>query len=201
MTAKQTFSHRLSIVRGVEIEPHLRHIAHLRITVFREWPYLYDGSEEYEAKYLRHYIATPESCVVLVHAQSQLVGASTALPLEAADTAFQKPFLDHGIDPKTVFYFGESVLLPEWRGRGIGRAFFEERLKVARNQGSKIAAFCAVDRPLNHPLRPADYRPLDPFWRSIDFQPIPKLKAKLSWRELPSGKETENTLSFWLRHL
>jgi GNAT superfamily N-acetyltransferase len=188
----------LAVVRGEALLPYLSAVAALRIAVFREWPYLYDGSAAYEANYLHSYVAEPTSCVVLVHHQQQLIGASAALPLTAADPAFSQPFKSLGIDPAEVFYFGESVILPEWRGRGIGKAFFAERLKAAREYGSRIAAFCAVERPENHPLRPIDYRPLDAFWQSMGFAPEAGLKAKFSWREVPSGKESENTLQFWL---
>jgi hypothetical protein len=40
-------------LRGREIEPYLQEIAGLRITVFREFPYLYEGDLEYEMAYLR----------------------------------------------------------------------------------------------------------------------------------------------------
>ena len=37
---------------GDEIKPVLPELARLRITVFRDWPYLYDGTLEYEEGYL-----------------------------------------------------------------------------------------------------------------------------------------------------
>jgi len=35
----------------------LADLARLRIAVFRDWPYLYDGDEAYEREYLRAYAA------------------------------------------------------------------------------------------------------------------------------------------------
>ena len=61
-----------------------------------------------------------------------------------------------GHDVARVYYYGESVLLPGWRGRGIGVAFFAAREARARELGFKVGTFCAVVRPDNHPLRPAD---------------------------------------------
>jgi len=46
---------RIQIVKGSAILSHLEDIARLRIQVFREWPYLYDGSMEYEREYSRTY--------------------------------------------------------------------------------------------------------------------------------------------------
>jgi hypothetical protein len=38
---------------GPELEAALDGVASLRIAVFRDWPYLYDGSLDYEREYLR----------------------------------------------------------------------------------------------------------------------------------------------------
>ena len=43
---------RVASLTGEEIAPALRALARLRIAVFRDWPYLYDGSLAYEEKYL-----------------------------------------------------------------------------------------------------------------------------------------------------
>ena len=61
-----------------------------------------------------------------------MVGASTALPLADETVEFQQPFIDAGWDPARIFYCAESVVLPAWRGRGLGVRFFAEREAHAR---------------------------------------------------------------------
>ncbi|HLL24828.1 MAG TPA: GNAT family N-acetyltransferase, partial [Kofleriaceae bacterium] len=51
-------------VVGDAIGPYLPALAALRIRVFREWPYLYDGSLAYEEAYLASYVS-PDAIVVL----------------------------------------------------------------------------------------------------------------------------------------
>jgi hypothetical protein len=58
-----------------------------------------------------------------------------------------------------------------------------------------------VDRPINHPLRPADYRPLDGFWESLGFQKHPELQAHFVWKEVGEVTESQKTLTFWLKSL
>ena len=55
--------------------------------------------------------------VVLARAGGDVVGASTGIPLAQDSAEFQAPFPGRGIDPSRVFYCGESVLLPAYRGR------------------------------------------------------------------------------------
>ncbi len=173
----------------------------LRISVFRDYPYLYDGSVDYEREYLKCYLDCPESLVVLVFDGGQAVGATTAMPLAFEGPEFQAPFLKAGMDVAEICYFGESILLREWRGRGIGRTFFQMREAHARALGLRRAAFCAVDRPPEHPLRPADYRPLDGFWTSQGYTKHPELRATFVWKESGEQAESPKTLTFWLKEL
>ena len=65
--------------------------------------------------------------MVLVLDGDTVVGATTGLPMDAETPEFQKPFVENGFDPAKIFYCAESVLLPEYRGRGIYPKFFAER--------------------------------------------------------------------------
>lgn len=122
----------IDVFRGQEVLPHLEPVARLRIAVFREWPYLYQGDLDYERGYLAAYAQSPCSVFVLAREGDAVVGASTGLPLLDDGAAFRKPFEQAGADPSKLFYFGESVLLPEYRGRGVGHAFFTAREAHAR---------------------------------------------------------------------
>jgi len=103
---------------GAAIAPLLPDLARLRVEVFREFPYLYDGDIAYEEKYLRIYAETPGAAVIIARDEKRIIGASTCLPLAAEMASVQKPFRNAGIDVSTVFYFGESVLEAPYRGRG-----------------------------------------------------------------------------------
>lgn len=181
---------------GAAIVPHLSDVARLRIRVFREFPYLYEGSEESERKYLESYAASPRSVCVLALDDGEVIGASTGLPLGESDEAFRRPFAEGGIEVSSVFYFGESVLDRAHRGRGIGHRFFDEREAHAVELGFTMTAFCAVERSDDHPMKPADYRSNDVFWSKRGYVLRPELKARLSWQQVDSPDEVENVLAF-----
>jgi hypothetical protein len=100
-----------------------------------------------------------------------------------------------------IFYCAESVLLPEYRGRGVGHRFFDLREAHARALGRSHVAFCGVMRPAEHPLRPADAAPLDPFWRKRGYAPLPGAVALFRWKDIDQPDETEKPLQFWMREL
>ena len=105
---------------GPALLPLIDDLAALRIQVFREWPYLYDGDRAYEAEHLATYLRSPRAAVIVARLEGRVVGASTCLPLIDETPNVQAPFVARGWDLNRFFYFGESVLLPECRGRGIG---------------------------------------------------------------------------------
>ncbi len=191
---------QIKIVHGTAVTPHIADLARLRIEVFRAFPYLYEGSEDYEASYLATYAQSPESLFVLALDGERIVGASTGVPMTDASQVFRVPFVAAGIDPAKVFYFGESVLLSAYRGRGLGVRFFEEREAYARRLGRfDWCAFCAVERPQDHPLRPAEYVPLDEFWGKRGYERRADLRTMLAWQDIGEAGETEKPMTFWLK--
>ena len=196
-------SFQVTVLHGADALPHVDAIGQLRIEVFREFPYLYDGDLAYERRYLESYFACPQSVVGIVVADGgEVVGATTGLPLAAAEEAWQKPFVGAGIPVRDVFYFGESVLRRKWRGFGIGKQFFEVRENFAAQQsGIKMTAFCAVRRDKSDIRKPAEYRALDAFWQSRGYNKADGLSAEFKWLEIGSKQPTSQTMDFWLRRL
>ena len=192
---------RLRRLEGGAVKTVLGALGELRIEVFRDWPYLYAGDLDYERRYLAAFVASPRARVVAACVGETLVAAATALPLADEHEALRAPFEHRGDDVGRIFYLAESVLLPAYRGRGIGHAFFDEREAAAREAGFTRAVFCAVLRSVDDPRRPADARDLEPFWRKRGYVPLDGLVCRLAWRDVGEGAESEKPLQFWGREL
>jgi GNAT superfamily N-acetyltransferase len=129
-----------------------------------------------------------------------VVGASTGIPLADDGEAMQLPFVERGLPLDEVFYFGESVLLAEWRGRGVGHAFFDAREAHARGAGDfRHTAFCSVRRDATDPRAPAGHRGNEAFWRGRGYLPVDGMACVLSWKERGHAEATPHTLDFWMR--
>lgn len=193
---------RVEPLEGPALAEAVPALAELRIAVFRDWPYLYDGTLEYERRYLEKFAAAEGALIVVARDGDQIVGAATASPMLGHADEFAAPFRRAGHDPARVFYFGESVLRPQYRGRGLGHAFFDHREAQARRLGVFMhAAFCAVVRSNDHPRKPAGYVPLDAFWAKRGYQRVEGLVATFSWKDIDTPGEISHAMQFWVKAL
>lgn len=189
------------VLTGPALEAALDDVAGLRIAVFRDWPYLYDGSREYEREYLQTYRDSPGAVLVGAFDRDRLIGAATGTPMEDHAADFAAPFRQTGVDLARIFYCAESVLLPEYRGLGIGHRFFDLREEHARALNRSHVAFCSVMRPDDHPSRPATYRSNHAFWEKRGYAQLPGVTAEFAWRDLGEKEESRKPLQFWMRAL
>lgn len=180
-------------------EASLQALAHLRVAVFREWPYLYHGNAGSETAYLRTYQETPHAWLTLAYDDDLLVGASTGVPLSAEAREVSRDFDAEEI-PRT-FYGGETMLVPSHRGRGLYRIFLERREEYARDAGFKALVFCGVERDPGDPRRPQGHRDIEDVWRHLGYSPYGKRYACMRWREIGDDEESEHRLRFWRRPL
>ena len=189
------------ILTGAELDARIDDIAALRIEVFRDFPYLYDGSLDYERSYLSVYQTHASAIVVGAFDGDTLVGASTGTAMSDHSDDFGSAFTNAGLRMDDMFYCAESVLLSAYRGHGLGHKFFDAREEFARKLGFQNICFCAVQRPANHPLRPAQYRPLDRFWLRRGYEKLPGVVASFSWTDVGLQHETQKKLNFWSKSL
>lgn len=188
--------------RGHEIETVFEDLAQLRITVFKAFPYLYEGSMAYEKEYLKTYTLSERSFLFAVYCEGRMVGATTCIPLNDETDEVRKPFQQAHFDLSTIFYFGESILLPQFRRLGLGHRFFEAREAHACSFGTfKITCFCAVVRPNNYPLKPKGYRPLDEFWTKRGYKKEPALQSQFDWLDIGESVSTFKPMVYWMKSI
>jgi GNAT superfamily N-acetyltransferase len=192
---------RIEAFTGAALLPHVAALSRLRAAVFADWPYVYQGEAEDEARYIRKYMEGPGAAIILALDGDAVVGAATCQPMVESHGPVKSAFERAGRDPAQYCYFGESVLLPAYRGQGAGVAFFTAREAHARSLGLPNATFCGVVRNVNDPRKPASYTPLDDFWRKRGYTHHPEISCIFDWLEIGDTKETPHALSFWIKAL
>ena len=183
---------RVDSLTGEAMRAAIPALARLRVAVFRDWPYLYDGTLDYESSYLQTVrgVRRTQSCRGVRRRQDRR---------RRHRRAARRPRrgLRQGVRGRRpsissrIFYCGESVLLPAYRGQGVGHAFFDGREAHARALGRFThITFCGVVRPDDHPLKPAGYRPLDAFWMKRGYRKADGLTTTYAWKDIDQAGET-----------
>lgn len=190
---------RIETLVGSDMEKALDGLAALRIQVFQEWPYLYEGNLEHEKNYIKTFAKLKHAALIGAFDHEKLVGAATCSALVEQDEWVLKAFEGSQLDLQTLFYFGESVLDQSYRGLGLGHVFFDERERFARQfEHITTSCFCAVERSDEDPRKPAEYRNLHKFWRSRGYSRAENIKANLQWPEGQTKEMCSHNLQFWL---
>ena len=186
----------MQIIRGQEIEYHIDHLGSFRMEIFRDYPYLYDGSIEHERVYLSRYSRNPESFLIILQDARGIIGACTGTPLTGEDSEFQNAFA--GEDKDEIYYIGEVMLRADSRGQGLGSRLLSTALSLINLERFRIISLCTVDRGLNHPRRPGNYCPPDYLWTKYGFVKSNNLLAYLAWKDIGHEVETQKPMNIWL---
>ena len=185
--------------RGTDVAKIIEPLGNLRIDVFREYPYLYDGNITEEQKYLSRYVNIKDSLVLMAFEGNQIIGATTATPLIEELEDFRMPYENAGIDTAKTFYFGEAMLRPAYRGMGIYKTFMHERMQAAIQYGATMCTFLAVKRSDDHPLKPNNYQDLKPIWYHYGFVEHPEIQPQYLWKDFDQPEETRKPFTAWLK--
>lgn len=188
----------MNIVRGAAIADVVEELGQFRIAIFREYPYLYDGSMEYERAYLARYAGCPASVVALIRDDQGLMAAATGIPLREETSCFIQPFCS---DPAQYFYLGEVMVRKDVRGRGWGSRLVGWMMDEARARGFSHACLYTVRRPPDHPARPADYRSPDTLWQRHGFAKVAGYVVPCPWKDIGEAVETEKPMEVWVAEL
>jgi GNAT superfamily N-acetyltransferase len=186
---------------GPALKTYLHSVAKLRCSVLREYPYLAEPDLFRETNYLRKLASCKESIGVLVFDNTTIIGASFGIPLTMLDE-FKKPFTEKQLDPNNYYFFSESTLLKNYRGRGIGHHLFDMREAHVRHlKKYKHICFCMPISLEKDPRRPTDDMPLNDFWRKRGYVHYPDIRCQVFWKKIGESEPSENTMTFWIKDL
>jgi GNAT superfamily N-acetyltransferase len=176
-------------------------VATLRLEIFREYPYLYQGRREDELKYLGTYAEAPDACVILAHEGHAVIGAIAGMPLVHEDAHMLDAFSGTAFPLNEAYYVGELLFRLVYRNCGLGQKLLVRLESHIRSLGRYRTLTCAtVERPDDHPLRPNDYIPITRFLARTGFVRIPGVTTHFTWRETNGGKR-DHPMKFWSKEL
>jgi GNAT superfamily N-acetyltransferase len=199
MNGKKEITEQL--LTGAAIADVLDDVATLRLEIFREYPYLYQGRREDELKYLGTYAEAPDACVILAYDGHAVIGAVAGMPLIHEDAQMLDAFAGTAFSLSDAYYVGELLFRPAYRNCGLGQKLLARQESYIRSLGRYRKLACAtVGRPDDHPLRPCDYISITRFLARTGFARLPGVTTHFMWRET-DGIVRDHPMQFWSKEL
>ncbi len=196
----------IKILTQEEIKPLIPFVAQARITVFRDYPYLYEGNVDDEMNDLDKYAQHSHSALAIAYHQDVPVGFLCGSDFIHYSPMFENPIIDifkeEGLEPEKHYYFADIILLAEHRRKGLSPKLFATLESYAQSKGYKSTCF-VTEYHHNHPLKPKNHRSLVPLWNNLGYNKSPIL-AYASWPTHQADgtvKTQQHPLIFWFKKL
>jgi len=196
----------IEILVGENSIGYIETVSKLRIDIFREYPYLYEGDLNYEQQYVKGYTMDKKAMIALARIDGKIAGVSTGIPLISDSEIVvdaKKVFSKDNIDIGDYYYYGEVIVLPEYRGKGITTQLYDAQHELVKEWGYKHVCILTVVREESHPLKPITYRSPDKMWEHLGFFRN-NLTVDYHWPTIhadKSVKDVSNKLEFWTKDL
>ncbi len=192
---------REQLLTGTAIADVLDDLATLRLDIFPEYPYLYQGLREDELKYLVTYAEAPDACAILANDGLTVIGAATGMPLVHEDAQMLDAFAGTTFPLNEIYYVGELLFRPAYRNCGLGQKLLDRLEHYIQSLGSYRKLTCAtVVRPEDHSLRPCDYIPITRFLARAGFARLSGVTTSFMWLET-DGVKRDHLMQFWIKDL
>lgn len=187
------------LLAGTAVVDVLEILATLRLEIFPEYPYLYQGERKEELKYLSTYAEAPDACVILAYDGAAVIGAATGMPLVHEDIRMLDAFAGTKLPLEGIYYVGELLFRPAYRRCGLGqRSLARLENFICSLDRYRMLACATVVRPDDHPLRPFDYIPISSFLARTGFVQLPGVTTDFVWRE-NDGINRDHPMQFWIK--
>jgi len=177
-----------------------------RLRYFREFPYLYVGAEEGEREHIAEYTTNPTARLVITRDGERIIGVAIGTMLFTETEILcqaGEPLQQLGIVPELSYYFGEMILVPEERSKGIGKQMLEALKNAGQEQGATRFCFLSVTRESNDVRRPAGYVDSDVIFRKFGFEKT-DVFVTFEWKTVQSDGSIEkvaNQLDLWIDNM
>ena len=181
-------------------------LAEFRLRYFREFPYLYVGTEQGEREHLAGYMANPTTRLLIArdrNADDKVVGVAVGTMLSTETEILRQigeSLQCYEIVPERSYYFGEMIFDPEYRHQGTGKRMLEMLKNAGREQGADRFCFLAVARDDSDPRRPADRIDSELIFRKFGFVKT-DIFVTFEWPTIQLDGQVEkisNRLDLWI---
>ena len=197
MTIWQKRTLRIESLSGSAATAKLGEWARLRIEIFSEYPYLYEGATKGEQAYLSTYLRTPRARILGLFEGAHVGGMATMAPLDACEDFAEDVVKATGLAPKTCLYVGDIIFEPRYRGRGLFNVCFNAAEDWGRAHGFSHIVAAAIRTSPTDAGRPQDYRPIAGLFARVGLEKLSGVSMTATYPSTLSHRPEPHVLEYW----
>lgn len=182
---------------GGEARAYAGEISRIRRAVFRHFPYLYAGSDEFENEHLESYFEHPETVVSLIFDNGHVGGECIDLPLRCQREILVNATTPSRVDVDKYVYLGECILEPDYRRKKLMPVILKDIYDRAKKRGCTHACAIAVCRGDDDPQKPEGYSPFGVWMTKNGYDKVDGWVVEMEWPMMPDGVPRKHALQFW----
>jgi hypothetical protein len=196
----------VEVYAGKDAEKYTDLLAQLRISEFKEYPYLYSGNIEAERKLVAEYAQDEKGMIVVAKINGKTAGLLSGIPLvsNAQIVSGIKAFFEkQKVNINEYYYCGEGIILPEFRHLGLIKMLLNKQDEQAKKWQFKYVCALTVFRDETYFPKPKAYTSTDSLWTHLGFIKT-NLRTNFIWPTIQKNNsiiEQENTVEFWTKTL
>lgn len=196
--------YQIKILVGNQIEEIIPFWAHLRLVYFREYPYLYDGTLDAELAYCKEVMSYKDAAIAVAYCDEQPIGLLSGSSLVNFEDHFgnAEGFKTAHLDATTFYYFGEGIVLPDHRNKGLGTQLSKQLESWVITQGYTNGCFVSESHE-THPLKPHNYKEHDSLWHALGYEKT-DISVTFSWNTIQpdgSSRNQDHSMPYWIKLL
>jgi GNAT superfamily N-acetyltransferase len=186
------------VLKGAQIKSIEESFADLRITIFREYPYLYEGDSSTEKQYFAMF-GDSALCIIAIDG-SAIVGIIIGIPLQDAFKRLLEPLTEAPI--QKMFYLADLLVLKSYRGQRIGHTLYELFEKEVQKTGQFTTIIIReIFKSHDDPKKPSDYHSLDLFWNKRGFKKMEGFSQQDKWKAIGDEDISLHTMIYQVKTL
>lgn len=179
---------------GEQITPYNEAIISLVNEVFYDYPYLYQGNCPGYDESLCAYAQSMNSLVVLALDEEKVIGLATGIPINES-------WVKDDLDLQGAYYLGELVVLPSYRGQGLGYKMGKEIESFARDHKYSLLTLLSIDEALLEARAPNGYISSSCTFKKLGYSKHPNLYYDGSWINVGESEPIPHRHRFWTKAL
>lgn len=185
----------IEVFQGEKILPYIKELTQIALHAYREYPYLYEGTEE---EYLPIMMQTckGEGIAAIAFDGDKPIGTAIGMPIDYEET-FRHVFLD---DPcfDSIYYLSQLILLKEYRSCGYAKQMVHAFEKGVENL-NRFNTICLCQIAEEENERPSTYYSMDSFWIKQGYTEHRELYRYVKWLDIDQSEPSWHLMLFWTK--